>query len=72
MGSSRDGSHRMTEHEIKIIDESIRAYKNMIENLEKKICDLQAKKVKRCCFEDNIKKRLKIKGTKCQKNKKTS
>ena len=35
----------MTEHEIKIIDESIKAYKNMIEYHKKQILELERKKL---------------------------
>ena len=35
----------MTEHEIKIIDESIKAYKNMIEYHKKQIHELERKKL---------------------------
>ena len=48
----------MTEREIKIIDESIEAYKKMIKYFEQQICILSSKKVERCCFETEKKNEI--------------
>ena len=61
----------MKDHEKKMIDDLIHSYQKMIKYFENQICILQNKKIEKCCFEKTIKHRLKIKGTKCQKSKKT-
>ncbi len=48
----------MTDHETKIIDESIASYRRMIKYFEKQICILSNKKVEDCCFEE---KKIKFK-----------
>ena len=55
----------MTEHEIKIIDGQIEAYKNMIKYFEQQICVLLNKKRQPCCFQDESKIKLKIKCGEC-------
>ena len=51
----------MTEHELKIIDESIKSYERMISHFEKQILILKNKKVEKCCFEKKQLHKLKIK-----------
>lgn len=51
----------MTEHEIKVIDRSIEAYRRMIKYCEKEIEFLIAKKAPKCCFEDHIKIKIQTK-----------
>ena len=60
----------MNDNETKVIEESIAAYKRMIEYFRAQIRALEAKKIEPCCFEDKIKYRLKIKGKVCRRNKK--
>jgi hypothetical protein len=54
----------MTDHEKKIIDNSIEACQSMIKYLEKQIKTLEAKKVSLCCFDKKKIERIKIKRRK--------
>ena len=51
----------MTEHEIKIIDESIAACERIIDHYKRRIEILISKKTTNCCFEDKTKIKLKVK-----------
>jgi len=51
----------MTDHEEKIINESIKSYQNMIEYLNKQIEILSAKKNSKCCFEKTMVHKILIK-----------
>jgi len=51
----------MTEHEIKIIDESIESHKRMIKYFEKQIYILSNRKIIPCCFKKEKKFKFKIK-----------
>ena len=53
--------NKMTEKEIETIDQCIEAYENMIKYYKKQIALLNLKKTEKCCFEEKIIFRLKVK-----------
>jgi hypothetical protein len=53
----------MTEHEKKMVLQSIQAYKKMIKYFEDKIEELNSKMQDRCCFEKPPYQKIKIKRT---------
>jgi|9_EtaG_2_1085328.scaffolds.fasta_scaffold13388_4 hypothetical protein len=54
----------MTEHEKKIVLQSIQAYKKMIKYFEVKIEDLNSRIQDKCCFEEPTRHKIKIKRIK--------
>ena len=53
----------MTDHERKIIDESIKSYEKMIIHFKEQISILQNKKAEKCCFKNQKIHKMKIKRT---------